>query len=208
MPRLIYLFDPLCGWCYGAAPALRALGGGGGLELLPTGLFAGAGARRMDAQFAAHAWSNDQRIAQQTRQPFTEAYRRNALGTGAAFDSGPANAALTAVHLDAPERELEALHAIQQARFVEGRDITERTVLAAILEKLGQAGAARRLLGRDVTLDAETLTRTRRGRALMQELGARGVPRLVRMQGETQQLLPGQILFTAPSDPLAALEAA
>ena len=23
--RLIYAFDPLCGWCYGFAPALRAL---------------------------------------------------------------------------------------------------------------------------------------------------------------------------------------
>ena len=52
-----YLFDPLCGWCYAAAPALNYLQGVEVIEvaLAPTGLFAGAGARPMDAQFAACA---------------------------------------------------------------------------------------------------------------------------------------------------------
>ena len=63
---LQYLFDPLCGWCYGAAPTVSALLETSGLsiELLPTGLFAGEGARPMSDEFAAYAWSNDQRIEQ------------------------------------------------------------------------------------------------------------------------------------------------
>ena len=70
-----YLFDPLCGWCYAAAPVLARLQATPGVQvvLAPTGLFAGAGARPMDAQFAAYAWSNDQRIAQLTGQPFSPA---------------------------------------------------------------------------------------------------------------------------------------
>lgn len=66
-----YLFDPLCGWCYAAASALKFLQAQEGVEvvLAPSGLFAGAGARPMDAQFAAYAWSNDQRIQQLTGQP-------------------------------------------------------------------------------------------------------------------------------------------
>ena len=46
---LHYLFDPLCGWCYGAAPVLSALQGqpSVNVELLPTGLFSGEGARPM-----------------------------------------------------------------------------------------------------------------------------------------------------------------
>lgn len=77
-----YLFDPLCGWCYAAAPALKFLQAQEGVEvvLAPSGLFAGAGARPMDAQFAAYAWSNDQRIQQLTGQPFTQAYRDQILG--------------------------------------------------------------------------------------------------------------------------------
>lgn len=33
---LHYLFDPLCGWCYGAAPALSALAGEPGIAVEPT----------------------------------------------------------------------------------------------------------------------------------------------------------------------------
>ncbi len=46
-----YLFDALCGWCYGAAPVIQGLAQHGAvtLELAPTGLFAGAG-RTMDAR--------------------------------------------------------------------------------------------------------------------------------------------------------------
>ncbi|KAF0815247.1 hypothetical protein IGB42_00325 [Andreprevotia sp. IGB-42] len=58
------LFDPLCGWCYGAHPIVREVIAQTGkpLQLSPTGLFAGQGGREMDAAFAAYAWQNDQRI--------------------------------------------------------------------------------------------------------------------------------------------------
>jgi protein-disulfide isomerase-like protein with CxxC motif len=42
---LTYLFDPLCGWCYGASPTVQSLGKRDDLrfELAPTGLFSGRG---------------------------------------------------------------------------------------------------------------------------------------------------------------------
>ena len=51
--RIKVLYDPLCGWCYGATPAVRRLLGDASirLELAPTGLFSGEGARPMDAGF-------------------------------------------------------------------------------------------------------------------------------------------------------------
>ncbi len=41
--RLIYLFDPLCGWCYGASPTLRQLAAREDfvVEVAPSGLFSG-----------------------------------------------------------------------------------------------------------------------------------------------------------------------
>ena len=47
---LHYLFDPLCGWCYGATPVASGLlqVPGVRLDLLPTGLFSNEGARPMD----------------------------------------------------------------------------------------------------------------------------------------------------------------
>ena len=51
--HITYLFDPLCGWCYGAAPAILRLAKDPSvsLALAPTGLFSGGG-RTMDAAFA------------------------------------------------------------------------------------------------------------------------------------------------------------
>ena len=67
-----YLFDPLCGWCYGASPMVEKLAAEPDftVTLVPTGLFSGAGARPMDAAFAAYAWENDQRIERLTGQPW------------------------------------------------------------------------------------------------------------------------------------------
>lgn len=97
----------------------------------------------MDDGFAAYAWANDQRIARLTGQPFSAAYRSKVLADRTArLNSGPATLALTAVALTAPDRELEALQAIQSARYVEGRDITAQAVRVEILHNMSLADAA------------------------------------------------------------------
>jgi putative protein-disulfide isomerase len=51
-PELWFIFDPLCGWCYAAHPALHALQTelGWAMRFLPAGLFAGEGARPLNAR--------------------------------------------------------------------------------------------------------------------------------------------------------------
>ena len=202
-----YLFDPLCGWCYAAAPALQYLQGVDGVHvsLAPSGLFAGAGARPMDAQFATYAWSNDQRIQQLTGQPFTQAYRDQILGAPAGrFDSGPATLALTAVAQTAPERELDALHALQHARYVEGRDTAEPEVLADVLRALGLADAAALTLAPDTALRSQVDERVARAQAMLRAVGARGVPQLVVAgQGGALRLIGGDALLGPRQDLLA-----
>ena len=194
-----YLFDPLCGWCYAAAPALKFLQAQEGVEvaLAPTGLFAGAGARPMDAQFAAYAWANDQRIQQLTGQPFTQAYRDQILGAAnGRFDSGPATLALTAVAQTAPERELDALHALQHSRYVDGRDTTDAGVIAEALRRLGLAQAAALALAPDAALRARTTERVAHAQATLRTVGARGVPQLVvAEQGGALRALSGDALL-------------
>lgn len=202
-----YLFDPLCGWCYAAAPALKYLQGVDGLQvvLAPTGLFAGAGARPMDAQFAAYAWANDQRIQQLTGQPFTQAYRDRILGAGGGrFDSGPATLALTAVAQTDPARELEALHALQQARYVDGRDNADPAVVAEVLRGLGLADAAARVVAPDDALRRRTAERVAQAQATLRAVGAHGVPQLVVTgRGGALRLLGGDALL-GPRDALRA----
>lgn len=205
-----YLMDPLCGWCYGAAPALQKLRNAPGvqLEIAPTGLFAGAGSRAMDADFAAFAWSNDERIERLTGQRFTTRYRSEVLGKhGQRFDSGPATLALTAVQRTVPEREFDALRVIQEARYVDGLDTTDQTVLAGLLRGLQLDVAAEQLLQADAALAAATQARMADAQRDMQQLGAQGVPNLVLVNAQGRHLVRGNALYGSLDSLLAQLQA-
>ena len=202
-----YLFDPLCGWCYGAAPMLQRLRAVPGLavELAPTGLFSG-GNRVMDANFAAYAWSNDQRIAKLSGQAFTLAYREKVLGAvGASFDSGPATRALTAVWLEQPAMEAEALRAIQSARYVEGRDVMARAVLVDILEGIGLGAAAELFQAGGERLTAAVRDRVGAAQALMASLHLQGVPALATIADGRPRALGANALFGTIEALLATL---
>ena len=198
---LYYVFDPLCGWCYGAGVALAALDKAPkiALRLLPSGLFSGAGARPMDDTFAAYAWSNDQRIERLTGQPFSERYRTEVLTDHQQmFDSGPATLALTAVALTAPERELEALKAIQQARYVDGKNITRLETLISVLKSLELEPAATRLAQPDDELLAANRARVADAQTLLNEFGARGVPTFILDTKGQRQLKSSSAAFSNP----------
>lgn len=192
-----YLFDPLCGWCYGASPVVQSLGRYPGMQLTlaPSGLFAGPG-RTMDAEFAQYAWSNDQRIQTLTGQRFTEAYRQQVLGRhGSAFDSTLATLALTAVALTQPLAELDALQQLQEARYLQGLDICDPAVVAGVLRGAGLGEAADRLRAADKDLHQANQERIAKAQQLMHKLGARGVPVLVLNGSEGPRVLPSQFLY-------------
>ncbi|MDB5369720.1 MAG: protein-disulfide isomerase [Roseomonas sp.] len=202
MIEFFYLYDPLCGWCYGAAPAVVKL------ELLPsvvlhpmpTGLFAG-GDRAMTPDFAAYAWANDQRIAATTGQVFSEAYRETVLGDpDGRFDSTAATRALTAVHLTEPAQELEALHRFQALRYAEGRDNTDPATLLQVLRDLDLTGAAALLEADDPAIAEVMETRQAMARGMMARLGIRGVPALVRLEDNQMSPVPNDVLFQNPAD--------
>lgn len=196
--RITYLFDPLCGWCYGAAPALDVLSHltGVTVQLAPTGLFAGENARPMDASFAAYAWQNDQRIARLTGQAFSETYRSRVLGaTGTLFDSAPATLGVIAVGMTEPDREREALKALQHARYVDGRATSDRAVVAEVLSAAGFADAARRVASPDADVLGAYRARIDAARREMARLGAQGVPTLVVEDARGSRLMPSDALF-------------
>jgi putative protein-disulfide isomerase len=202
-----FLFDPLCGWCYGASPAIQQLAQDASvsLALAPTGMFSGGG-RTMDAAFADFAWSNDLRIAKLTGQRFTEAYRANVLGKlGSRFDSTTTTLALCAVALTEPTRELEALQVLQEARYVQGLDTAEAEVVAQLLRTLGLAAAAERLLSPDAALHDAHTTRVQAAQRLMRQHRAQGVPALVVHSAAGDRLLQGNALYGSVENLRASL---
>ena len=196
-----YFFDPLCGWCYGAVPALKVLQGQPdiALSLAPVGLFADEAARPMDSGMAAYAWANDQRIQALTGQVFSPAYRDQVLGDPTRlFDSGPATRALSAVQITAPGRELDTLHALQHARYVDGLATSEPAVLVALLKQWGLQAAAQALQAGDAGLWAHTRERMQKARSAWQQLGLQGVPALQVQAAGGARVVTGQVLYGAP----------
>lgn len=174
------------------------------LRLLPTGLFSHSG-RVMDADFAAHAWQNDQRIAELTGLPFSDAYRQNVLGAyGQPFDSAAMTEALTAVFLTAPEQELAVLSALQAARYQQGKNLTDAAALAEMLQQLGLPQAAQ-ALGSQAVRQAMA-ERMQQAQKLMQQFDVQGVPFCIaQLAGESltsqpAKAIPSSVLFGAVGD--------
>ena len=150
----------------------------------------------MDAQFAAFAWSTDERIASLTGQRFTEDYRNQVLGTpGGMLDSGLATLAMTAVALTDPARGLEALRLIQEARYVSGRDVTDMLEIRNILETAGLDAASARLAAPDADLLAANRQHIESARSLMREFHLDGVPGVTVDDGQRRRLITAQELF-------------
>ncbi|MFV3402681.1 DsbA family protein [Pseudomonas sp. NY15463] len=214
--KLHYLFDPLCGWCYASAGALRGLAERfpDALQLHPTGLFAGPGARVITPEFAEYARSNDLRIASLTGQPFAAAYFEQILGGRALrFDSMPMSRALTWVrgHDSALEPKLYAV--LQTARYVEGLDTSSADVVAActadLLSGAGYAIDAQTLhttLTQQAQFAEQTASRIEDAQALMREVGARGVPLLLVEINQAMRPISGADLYRDPGRLVETIE--
>ena len=202
---IVYLFDPFCGWCYAAAPVIARLRAAVGPERVygqPVGLFLGDGQTPMTPEFRDYAWSNDQRIAAMTGQPFSQAYYSDVLSDFTVpFDSGPATKAIALADQLRPHSGLDLLARMQQARFVEGRNLFDPEVLLALALELGfdRDALAAGFHGPD---GEKALERTLdRGHIMMQRLGVRGVPALALGHGDHYHPVMGDALI----DPKAGL---
>ena len=207
---LQYLFDPLCGWCYGASASIKALAKHPAIDLQPmaTGLFSGTGAKPMKS-FAAQAWAMDQRIGALSGQPFSDDYRTKVLGAeDAVLDSTVATRAVEAVAASAPDCVIDALAAIQLARYKDGKDVTSAIVVAGILTDLGLTDASARLLAANDALLHLVNTRTGAARDLMNAYGLQGVPSLIATVNGKPSILDASALYSGSDNILAALKLA
>ena len=213
--KLLYVFDPLCGWCYASAPALTSLAAAfpQQLELMPSGLFSEAGAREMSPSLATHAWTNDQRIESLTGQVFSEKYLHQILmGTDVRFDSGSMNRALTAIRQLDARLETVVLHHLQHERYVNGQDTSAPSVVARIVAQHTQAAGfeldasdfALRLT-HDEALAEQTHQRTQTTQALMDTLAVKGVPLLLVKTGDQYAQISGKPLYVDPQGLVAAI---
>jgi putative protein-disulfide isomerase len=175
---LHYIHDPLCGWCYGAAPLVKAA-----RQVLPVvahagGMMTGARRQQVTPQLRDYVMQHDRRIAQMSGQPFGAAYVDGLLrDTSAVFDSAPPIAATLAAQQLAG-RGLDMLARLQTAHYVEGRRIADRDVRVELAQSIGLDGARFDAALSEVEGDA-LQAHIAETRALMARVGAQGFPSFV-----------------------------
>jgi len=178
MSTLHYIYDPLCGWCYGAAPLVAAAREIIAVQAHGGGMMTGANRQQVTPQLRAYVKQHDARIAQLTGQPFGPAYADGLLhASGVVLDSEPPTAAILAAEA-ITRRGLDMLAQLQIAHYVEGRRIAEPATLSEVAAELGLdaetfAAAFAQQSGAAVQRHIEET------RHLMKEVGARGFPSFV-----------------------------
>ena len=171
---LHYIYDPLCGWCYGAKPLVEAA-----QLVLPVnahagGMMSGANRQGVSPQLRNYVMPHDRRIAEYTGQPFGEAYFDGLLRDHTAvFDSTPPIAAVLAAEaIDG--RGLEVLGRLQAAHYVEGRRIADESVLLELASDLGYVEE----IFQPALKSVDTEQHIKASRALLAQLGGQGFPTL------------------------------
>lgn len=174
--RLRYVMDPMCSWCWGFAPVVEALAvqagrDGVALELVAGGLRPGKGKalKEDERHYILGHW---RQVNRHTGQPFEF---EHALPDGFFYDTEPACRALVTA------RKLDVGHAwsfvkrLQQAFYVENRDITQPAILIELAEAEGYSPSVFA-----ATYDlAETRQITQSDFNWVQSLGMVGFPTLL-----------------------------
>ena len=175
--RLHYIYDPLCGWCYGVAPLVQAA-----RDVLPVvghggGMLTGATRKRISPAWREYVRPNDQRITEVTGQVFGEAYLNGLLKDHTAWlDSEPPTAAVLAAE-QIEGRGLDMLARLHIAHYLQGLRVADTSILVDLATGLGLNEKA--FKGELRSAQTRTAAHFAESRLLLEKVGGRGFPTFI-----------------------------
>ncbi|WP_167856529.1 DsbA family protein [Hymenobacter metallicola] len=189
LPELLYIFDPLCGWCYGMSPVVERIqnefAGRLTVSVLSGGMVTGenVGPIRHDWDYISGALAQVEKVAGVS---FGPAFR--ALGAEGSYiqDSEPPCRALTVFRqLDPYNQTASFAHALQQAYFGEGKNLNDSATYEVLAADFGLNVAE---FSRRLALP-ETAHATRQEFAAVARIGVQGFPTSILRVGNQGYLL-------------------
>ncbi|WP_297845612.1 DsbA family protein [Pseudomonas sp.] len=189
----------MCSWCWGFAPVAEALvqqaqAAGVALHLVVGGLRTGSGAS-LEPSTRRYILEHWQAVEKSTGQTFRF---DGALPDGFVYDTEPACRAIVAARSLDPQIAWDLVKLIQKAFYLEGRDVTQASVLVELAEQAGLP----RIVFAEAFDSAEQFTATAADFSWVQDLGIAGFPTLLaERKGQLALLTNGY----QPLDELAPL---
>ncbi len=197
--KTVIVYDTFCGWCYGAAPVFDAIvGAGENVEVLHRHLFEGAAAPRMSEGKGDQILRLIPQVEALTGQSFSEAFKTNiARSQTEILESGLSAQAAALVHDQGPKKEFAVRHRLESLHFGEGVSSNDRQ---AIIDALIAEGVAPQEAERIGTpeLEAEAAALADRAKMMMEEVQSRGVPTVLKIDGDRKIQLDHQAFYGRP----------
>ncbi|MDX5427354.1 MAG: DsbA family protein, partial [Bacteroidota bacterium] len=189
-PRLIYVFDALCGWCYAFGFEVEKIMNEFGSEVDPLvingGLVLGDRVGTFDETYP-QIHDSVKQLEQYTGHSFGSAFKEGVLKNTADYvlDSEIPSRAMVIFRDHFPERQIEISHILQKAFYLNGRNISNQEVLADIAEEMGMDRASFLLEMNEESYRLKTLADFQTA----QKMGISGFPALAIQIGEKGYLL-------------------
>jgi len=137
LPKMHYISDPMCSWCWGFAPVMdeirRDFGQSIDIQLIVGGLRPGTKEPLTTEwrDMVLHHWHE---VHKMTGQPFNFEFN---MPEQWRYDTEPADRAAVTVRQLQAESAIDFLEAVQEAFYVENQDVTHEAVLADLAEETG-----------------------------------------------------------------------
>jgi len=184
---LHYIYDPLCGWCYGAEPLVWAATKVTGLklEMHAGGLWPQP--TRLPEHTRRYIQQADARVGQMSGQPYGEPYLNGLLlDPDLVLESRPVIAAVLAAQTLDPTKALSMLRGIQHAHYEHGLHVVREDVLRDVAVSIGLDAEAFAKAMKDVPVEAHIAE----SQQLMNNVGAQGFPTFVLQIGNDWFAVP------------------
>jgi putative protein-disulfide isomerase len=184
---LHYIYDPLCGWCYGAEPLVWAASKVDGLTLRMHAGGLWPQPTRLPDQTRRYIAQADARVGQISGQPYGEPYLHGLLfDPELVLESRPVIAAVLAAQSLDPAKALPMLRAIQHAHYERGQHVVREATLKQVAAEIGLDAAAFEQALQTVAVDEHIAS----SQELMNNVGAQGFPTFVLQIGDEWFAVP------------------
>ncbi|OUJ75434.1 DsbA family protein [Hymenobacter crusticola] len=188
LPELLYIYDPLCSWCYGMTPVIQRIQaefeGRINVSVLNGGMVTGEQVGPIRAKWPQLETALPE-LARITGARFGEAFRTLGQQGDYVLNSElPCRALVVFRQLDVTQnRAVHFAHAIQQALFEDGKDLNDPATYNALVAPYGiEAEAFQQLL-------ATAQKAVRQEFAAVAQIGVKGFPTSILRLGNQGYLL-------------------
>lgn len=184
---LHYIYDPLCGWCYGAEPLVWAATKVTGLTLQMHAGGLWPQPTRLPEHTRRYIQQADARVGQISGQPYGEPYLNGLLfDPELVLESRPVIAAVLAAQSLDPTKALPMLRGIQHAHYERGLHVVREETLRDVAAEIGLDPQAFTAALASVPVDAHIAA----SKELMNNVGAQGFPTFVLQIGNDWFAVP------------------